>query len=234
MRSVYFLVLSVLLSGYSFAQNVDSKTKSLGVFGDTNAMFSTNDNPTFNSVGVEYTKWLNKYIAYRVMLGYGNATNIPNLAFTDRISSDTITGTTTKSNISLGILGFGIEAERQFYKRLFFFAGFEIRAGYGNGSVDSTITTRYFGQNINPLTNTVYNEFYSVSNTRSGPMANAFYVAFTPSFGLKLEFRKFSFGTEFMNYCSYRAIHSRSTVFDDSFDFDFGNITQRFFVDYKL
>lgn len=222
----------LLLPVHLLAQTADDRSNSIGLFGETNSMFSNSNSASMSTSGLQYHKKRGKHSSYSFTAGYGNYNHSPN-SETVLISGDTAKGRSISDNINLGILGFGIETERQFYKKLYFFAGLELRAGYGSGTVDSTSTNEYNALQNNPggpPFETVVSQPY---NTRSGT-ESLFYMGFTPYFGLKLEFKKFSIGTSFMNYVHYEAISTKGGGSYGSLNFDSNNITQQVFVRYKL
>ncbi len=229
---IVFLSLFVVFQGN--AQTLDSSRNAIGVFGETNSMFSGTGDPRYSSSGLEYSKWNKKHLGYTVTIGYGNYSQTPSLASIRVVGFDTLTGKRATVNISMGMIGFGVQAERQFYKKVYFFAGFHVQAGYGSGKIDSTVTKEYNVQQVDPVTGFNYTNTVISFGAKTSATANMFYMGFTPSVGVKLQFKKFCIGAEFMNYVTFRSIESEKGYTESSVDFDFANITQRLFVQYRF
>ncbi len=223
------LVLPVTL----FAQQSDNRSNSIGLFSESNSMFTSDRGPLMQTMGVQYLKRSKKVIEYKVSIGYSNYAEMPSYNGLYSIQSDTARWSNVSKKSNLGILGFGVEAKRQFYKKLYFFAGFDVRAGYGNGKSDTTGTKQYSAMQFNPVTNALQEVFITETFHREAP-ATMVYAGFTPYFGLKLEFKRFAIGTSFMNYFAYRSIQLKGGQNDALIEFDFSNITQQFFVRYKI
>ena len=234
MKFVHLLFL-LLVGGISaFAQATVDNTSALGVYGETNSMFSGIGNPVVSTAGLQYNKWTKKHIGFVVTLGYGNYVHDPASGLTVLIGPDTLKTKTVNSNVNLGMVGFGIQAERRFYKKVYFFAGIQLRAGYGSGKTDTTMSREYNYTQIDPVTGFTYQNTATSSYNKTGTGISMFYLGFTPSIGAKLEFKKFCVGTEFMNYFTYRSLKPNNGTASNMVDFDFGNITQRLFVQYKF
>jgi hypothetical protein len=226
------LPIIVLLMAFSIvasAQSPEGKVNALGIYGESNGMFSGVGNPVMNTVGLQYNKWNKRHMGFVVTLGYGSYVQEPSIANNFLIGSDTLRGKIAKSHFDMGIVGFGIQAERQFYKKIYFFAGFQVRAGYGSGQVDTTITHQYNVPQVDPVTGITYQNMVMTAYGKTGSAASTFYVGLTPSVGAKLNFKKFCIGTEFMNYITYRSQTAAGRT-DGLIDFDIANITQRIFV----
>jgi len=228
-----FFVSLLLFSTNSFAQSVDSARYALGVFGETNGMFSNNQNASVSTAGIQYNKQVKKYFGYKLMLGYAAYGDYPGYGVT-YISGDTGRGKHPNMHMDLGMIGGGVTFERQFYRKLYFFAGFELRVGHGHGYIDTSVTTQYNIQRVDPVTGAVANGTYTTVQDKAGTKADITYAGFSPSFGLKLKLRRFCIGTEFLNYCTYRSIKPAQKSADALFDFDSANITQRLFVQYRF
>jgi hypothetical protein len=228
------IVATLLLLPFGLlARNADSTRHGLGIIGETNAMFVAPGNVSMNSFGLQYTKKTRKHFSYNIIAGYSDYLHRPVSSFSV-IKGDTATSKTINTNMGLGILGFGVEVERRFYKKLYFFAGLEVRAGYGVGSRDTTLTKEYNETMPNPYGGPPEVGFTTSSTGISGPDATMFYAGFTPYAGLKIDFKRFSVGTSFMNFISYTSLHVKGAGADNMLDFDTNNIMQRFFVAYKF
>ena len=231
MKIIVFSLL--LLPLHLLSQTIDTPMNSISLLGEARIGSPGNNNASMSTLGVQYRKKGKKYLSHTFTAGYGSYSysRYDNLI---KISGDTAKTRRFVDNINLGILGSGIEAERQFYKKLYFFAGLELHAGYGTGTADTTITKQYNVLLYNPHTGTLYETMvYGPGSTTSGP-ESMFYIGLTPYFGLKLEFKRVSIGTAFMNYVTFSDIMQKAGNTYGSIDFDMGNITQRIFVSYKF
>ena len=232
MNILPFLFLPMLLPNHSFAQVADSSRQAIGFLGEANSMFGGNDNAIVSTVGLQYNKWYKKNVSYKIIAGYGNYNHSPR-GITQAIDQDTAIRKAANTKIDMAVIGGGIEVQRQFYKKLYFFAGFEIRVGYGSGTIDTTVTSEYYAPQINPYTGATVQGIATSSFDKSGTTATMFYFGLTPYFGLKLEFRKFCLGTEFKNYIYHTSVHYNSNR-EGLTDFDLSNISQSIFVQYKF
>ena len=233
MKIILFLMLSVLLSARSYGQKADTAKHAIGIFGESNDLFNRNGNASVSTVGLQYNKQVRKHFGYKLMLGYAAYGYYPNYRI-DYISGDTVRGKQPNTHIDMGMIGGGITFERQFYRKLYFFTGFEARIGYGHGYIDTSVATQHNIQMVDPNTGAIANGTYTTIHDKAGTKADMFYAALAPSFGLKIKLRRFCIGTEFLNYINFRSIKPANKRGDNIMDFDFTNITQRLFVQYRF
>ncbi|MCD6011186.1 MAG: hypothetical protein K0Q79_1048 [Flavipsychrobacter sp.] len=221
----------LLLPATAFGQ-VDSFRNSIGFFGETNALFTGYGEPIMKTFALQYIRKSKKVLQYKVGIGYGGYEQPP-YALMDSIYGDTAESRSVIKYIDLGIISLGVEAQRQFYRKLHFFGGIELRAGYGNGTTETSIIKEYnVVYNIPPYRWHETGVDFSYSR---GPNVTMTYVGFTPYFGLKLEFKRITLGTSFMSYVYYTKIKKEPKGYaDNSVEFDGGNITQQLFVRYKF
>ncbi len=228
-----FLISLVLLATSSFAQRGDSARNAIGIYGETNGMFSGNNVSTMFTAGIQYNRWNRKHFSYKLMLGMGNYSERDH-GGSSSISNDTLVIKRNVLDIKLGVIGAGVKYDRQFYRKLYFFAGLELRAGYGSGTQDTSIVREYNKPLSTPVGGPGLMGLYSTEQTKDGVTASMFYAGFTPSFGLELRLRRFTIGTEFLNYVSYRSVSLPHHSTDATVDFDSGNLTQRVFLHYRF
>jgi hypothetical protein len=231
----YIICLSLLLPAQLFAQTTDSIIHGIGLFAETNVMSGNSQNAGMATVGLQYCKKMKGHLLYNISLGYGSYNDHP-AAIVTSIKGDTVISRSVGSKIDLAVLGFGLEAQHQFYRKLYFFGGVQLRIGYGSGTTDTNITQQYNETRVNPVTGATENGITTFVTAVSGPSATMFYGGFTPYFGLKLEFKRFTIGTSFMNYFTVRSINvkGRSEGNGTMSDFDSNNLSQRFYVNYKF
>jgi hypothetical protein len=216
-----------------WAQNTDSFRNSVGVFVETNALFVGDENPNMKTMGLQYIMNTKKILRYKVSVGYADYWHMPRGVF-HAVQADTVKMRKVNRYINLGMVGVGLEVQRQFYRKMYFFAGFDLRAGYGTGKSDTSVNKEYTFKFYDSTANRSFDIMQSNSDILRGPDVTMVYAGFTPYFGLKLEFKHFSVGTSFMNYFAYRSIQSKGGHNDALIDFSSANITQQFFVRYKF
>src|SRR5262249_14203436 len=112
------------------------------------------------------------------------------------------------------------------YSHVYMFAAVELRAGYGSGHIDTSVTRHYPDNTSQP------NHPYTESGMGyAGPKANMLFIGFTPAVGIKFQFARIAFGTELSNPVSYT---SSSQISGSQLDFDMGRINQRVFLHYRF
>ncbi len=227
------LFFMLLLPTHLFAQTIDtSHTHALGLLVESNSMFARDGNAELATVGLQYNK-RRKKLSYKLTAGYASYDQEPHGNGFNSIIQDTAIRKTPKTKIDMVMIGGGLEVQRQFYRKLYFFAGVELRAGYGSGTVDTTITKEYYVPLVNPYTGMAVAAIADASYGKTGTDATLFYLGITPYFGLKLEFKRFILGTDFKNYVAFTALHDRTGA-TGNVDFSSSNISQSFFVQYKF
>jgi hypothetical protein len=215
----------------ALAQTDSTATSCIGIFAETNSIAS-GDVPTINTYGLQYQRMNRNHLSYIISAGYGNYSYNQTDPF-NRIAGDTSAKRYYKDDINLATAGFGVEAEHHVYHRLWIFAGFNARLGYGTGTTDTTEQKQYNVHITNPAPGMPsdlmgYNSRHIASGSES-----LLCFGFTPHVGVKLQFGRLFVGTSFMNYALFRNIYAGNHSYG-SFDFNMGNITQRVFVNYRL
>lgn len=195
-------------------------TTEMNVFGDNNASFQA----------LQFKKWKNEHYGARLLLGYGNFQSNNDFPIYYTEFNDTITKSAPYRTSQIGFAGLGLEAQRQFYKRVYLFAAVEAKFGYGTTMLDTLVERVQSNANTRPWEN---NPGSPQIRTGTG-VSKMFYVGVTPTFGAKFQFSHITFGSEMawnvFNYTSYEhpAGHSNTT------DFDMSKISPRFFVHYRF
>lgn len=232
-RFVALLFLICMLASYNAgAQKIDSAHNALGLFAETNTVISDARNSSIGMAGLQYNHHNKKGLGYRLIAAYGSYHRNPFDGYTE-IKQDTAIGRYQDVKIAMGFIGAGLEAEKQFYHRLYFFAGFEMRIGYGSGRIDTTVTEEYNGPFINPKTGYSYAGVVTATYDKTGPAATMLFLGFTPYFGLKIAFRRIAIGTEFKNYFNHTSLHSGSSA-EGVTDFNSSSVSQSIFIQYKF
>ena len=231
-KNILFSLLA--LTGYApQAQEVATPAprthnKEIGIFGQQ-TLSSSGDN-SIAMMGVQFKKWKNPHYGFRVIAAYGGYSSSNNF-YTNRyqvITPDTIIEKYHTTDIGMGILGFGVEAQRVFYKRIVLFTALEVRGGYGSGKQDEYQSTRYGTQDS-------YYENSFITDTRD---ANMVYIAVAPTIGAKVQFTRLNVGLEMTGInMSYKGIKVDGIIPYDRYntgDFSLGEFTHRVFVNYNF
>jgi len=224
MRSV--LLSSLLLCSanlYAQEQQLPQRSSEIGLMVDFN-LTGNYTGPT-SLAGVQYKHFGKKNIGYRVFAGFGS---VQNSDYYNSYSSagDTSIERRSSMQVSMPMVGGGIEGQHPLYKHVYMYAAMELRAGYGSGHID-TVDTRPFPSAAGQQPG-VYTEAADVSR---GPKANMFFLGFTPAVGIKFQFSRIAFGTELSNPVCYTGSNQLP---GSQFDFDMGRINQRVFLHYRF
>lgn len=198
-------------------------TAEIGIFGQTE--FSQS-NVNLSMAGIQFKKWMNEHVGFRVLGGYASYDALQVPFFIGGAQGEAVEHY-VNHRISLGMLGVSVEAQRQFYKRLYLFAALELKGGYGTGSGDTIVKTasRHHGH---------YEASWDFNNGAAN--ATMTYLDFMPSIGAKIQFSKLAFGVEvsgvMMNYTSISTGNVRN---GGMADFSAGGyMVHRGFISYRL
>lgn len=230
-----FIVCVLMLLPFVTKAQADSSRNSIGLFMETGPVFGGSEDAGNNmsTGGLQYTKRFSKWFSYAVVAGYANSEIEPVKLRVSNAWYDTFRTARVDRSAGLVVLGANIEGQRQFYKKLHFFGGLSFRVGYGTGKGDTVLTKEF---NVMQYDSVFQKYNVTRGNTSvqwSGSEVSMFYAGFTPYFGLKLEFRRFSVGTCFMNYLTFKTVTDRSRSMG-MMDFNMSNVAQQFFVRYKF
>ncbi len=221
----------LLLPACLHAQDVDTTRSAIGMYGERNTFSNSPNYPATNTVGIMYKKRKKENVNYSFTLGYCKST------FEQPIGVKVITGNTStvrslQNDINIVVAGFGVERQRHFYRKSYFFAGIDWKAGYGTGTTTSVMTRETWMPPSSPATSP-YGEVLVSETSAPSPDISMFLVYVSPYIGAKLEFKKVTVGLMVMNYLRAE-MHNSGGAQDVSFDFNAANLSKRLFVTYKL
>lgn len=165
---------------------VKERKNEIGLFGQTSNGFD-ND---LTMAGVQYKKWVRPNMAIRALIAHGAHHSYDHSPGLINIIGDTVLTKNLNSRVNMVFIGGGVEAQRHFYKKIYLFAGLELRAGYGSGYMDTLYSKQYKEQGSSRYTT-------SVDGIRSStPNINMTYVGFSPSIGAKFQWSRITLGAE--------------------------------------
>jgi hypothetical protein len=173
------------------AQENKNKAKELGFFVETAMDNSAVSNGLY---GVQFKKETKPNKAIRVQLMYQKK-NFQAEPYDYSFVKDTMKTTQTIQKSTGFYGGFGIEQQRQFYKKIFLYASLDARVGYSKSAFyknikSSAVDTVNGVYSTNPYSN------YSIPEKISDWKANRFSFDILPSIGSKLIFQKLVLGIE--------------------------------------
>ncbi|GEM_PF-930943 len=179
-------------------------------------------------MGIQFKRWVKPDIAFRVMAAYNPYNYSQRPYVKERYSADSLKVQYSRSSVDMIALGFGIEVQRQFYKRVFFFAGLELLAGYGTG------TTTSFSK-IVPVEDIYYTYMGSINPDYDATFYRKSYAKVLPGVGAKIVFDKINFGLEAQFASIGIDSESNGTRRTTMPNIDLlGNMAYRFHVDYRF
>lgn len=235
MKRTITALVATLMCATAIAQTTDATTaeqpkarkNEIGVTAELDAFNSGLNSTTFQAL--QFKRWKNEHFGARFLIGRGDFQSTYDFPPYYQVKNDTVYKKTPITFTSMGIAGVGLEAQRQFYKRVYLFAAVEAKFSFGSGRVD-TITERSVESPQHPMQHPI------PSVPAASPIsAQMFYAGLTPTFGAKFQFSRFTFGSEMawnlLNYTSttYGVLPTRSMV-----DLDMSRLSPRFFVHYRF
>lgn len=141
------------------------------------------------------------------------------------LTPDTIVEKYYNTNVDMGMIGFGIEAQRTFYKRIVLFAAIELRGGYGQGR-EQDLTVKTYSNN---------NEYYSSMNTTRSKDISLVHIAIAPTIGAKFQFSRINFGLEMTAINMYYNKFDTKDIYSyGAADFSLGELSTRAFIGYNF
>ena len=213
----------------------NNRVNSLGIISESNSANAVNDIPSMGVFGLQYRRQVRPHCAYSIMAAYGSYNSMPSTTRISTIKDDTAYGRSISTKAGLGLLGFALEADRQFYKKVYFFAGADLRGGYGTGTRDTNLVRSYNYTSVDPVTGNVYQGIVNKATSADGPAVSMVNVALTPYVGVKLELRRIAFGLAVVGgSVAYTSIKPQNGSASSLVDFDLGNISRRLFFRYKF
>ena len=233
LQTVALLFLPIILFAQAPVTVPASCINSIGLITETNGILGGQDMGSVTTFGVQYTRKKEKKPAYFIGLGYATYTGSRPSAMQTIVTRDTAESRWAKDKIDMLMLSGGVELQKQFYHKLYFFGGIQARLGYGVGSRDTMQEKTYNGYQFDPATK----KYYKTTEHYAGELGSVdnsmIYFGVTPYFGLKLAFKRFDIGTTFMNYVTFKALTAGGKS-DGMVDFSINDLTQQFFVRYKF
>ncbi|MBS1773339.1 MAG: hypothetical protein JST82_10805 [Bacteroidetes bacterium] len=192
----------------------------IGIFTHNNIgnISSTGD---VDILGVNYNRWITPNMGYRIIGGYGMYNSLGSV-FQKSVVLDTFIDKNIKTHINMAVIGGGLQAQKNVFKKVYLFAAVELRGGYGSGTSDTVTTKSYKDKDF--YTSDVLN--------RIGTSNNMFYLGLSPSVGIKLSGKRLSFGVEL--YGLNLSYYNISKPGGSTGNFDMGTISQRLFVNFRF
>lgn len=181
-------------------------------------------------IGIHYKRWTTPNLGYRILIAGGNYSNsTPEDVY--KIQNDSTFKRSSSTNISLAFIGLGLEAQKQFTKRLILYAAFETKLGYGEGN-------QYYYDIVETATNTpFYRTYYYEQKTIASSSATMWAMDITPFIGAKLlvgkrmllgtELTAFALNATQINYSDFPSSQSLA-------NFSLGQLQQRFYINYRF
>lgn len=199
----------------------------IGVTAELDAFNSTLNSTTFQAL--QFKHWKNEHYGARFLVGRGDFQSTYDFPQYYQVSNDTVYKKTPLTNGNMGIVGVGLEAQRQFYEKVYLFAAIEGKFGFGSGRVD-TLTERSVESPQHPLQHPV-----GPIPAASPVSVSMFYAGLTPTFGAKFQFRHITFGSEMAwNLLNYTNITYGNQSPRSLMDLDMSRLSPRFFVNYRF
>ena len=133
------------ISCFATAQEIQSPERhtqkirkhEIGLTTETDVFSNDLNSTTFQAL--QFKKWKNEHYGARFLLGHSQLQSDVNHPVTYTTQNDTITKRIPLTNARLGIVGVGLEAQRQFYKRIYMFAAVEGRFGFGKATTQDIV-----------------------------------------------------------------------------------------------
>lgn len=175
--------------------------------------------------GVQYSHWVNERVGYRIIGAYGQYSSYSGVN-SFAVNQDTVLRKQTEIRINMPVLGAGLMAQRHFYRRVYLFAGLELRGAYGNGTRDTLVQTEYTGPD----------NFIQVGyrSGRASSDVSLLLINVDASIGAKLQFRRLVVGAEVLPLnVSYRLQNIDGSSYG-IMDANLGTFSNRVFLQYRF
>lgn len=233
MKYILFALGFSAIGFTSLAQTEDVKAtvpndrkNEIGIF-THNSMGNTSTNSTeVNMMGVQYSRWKNERVGYRIMAAYGNNYAIGDV-FRKTVNVDTFIDMRTRRVVDMLKIGGAAQIQRKFYKRVYLFAAVELNAGYGKGQQDTLIDKTY-------MTSSYHYENSGDIFGRPALDATMWHISLLPTVGAKLVFSRITAGVEFYGVDATFSSVKVNKQSQGIFNFDIGNVAQRIFLNYRF
>lgn len=206
---------------------IPAKTNELGIAIE-NSMYGNADNYQ-SAIGVQYKRWKSEHFGLRLSALYRQtATEGP--VYKMATSADTFVEQKYIQRIDMATIGAGVEAQRQFYKRVYFYASVDLRIGSGVGGNDTQTIKKYAltqGSTVS-FAESITGDFSKRNNV------NSLYVGIVPSIGAKIQLKKVCAGIEIVShFLTYTNTSSQSENIS-LLDFSLDNFSKRLYIAYRF
>jgi len=179
-----------------------------------------------NGVELLYKRWFRPWQALRVSAGFNNEEINPSVWY-KAINSQVIKTEKDGTN-HFAMISTGLEAQRQFYKRVYFFAATDLRLLYGAGRNNSSMYTLDDSLGIT--------QYDLIAGSTTSYSTTNFRAEVIGSLGVKLHFSRISWGVEVnnaaMSYSITRSANKDANI--NLFDLNLGAVSNRLFVTYRF
>ncbi len=234
MKNILLAAGIIFISTTAFAQTkslqvlavTEEPQNEVGVFTHNTISNTSANNRNVNMLGIQYSHWKNERVGYRIMAGYGNHYSAGDI-FRKTVNIDTFIDMRTRRVADLVKVGAAAQIQRKFYKRVYLFAAVELNVGYGKGKQDTLVDKTYMTSNYT----------YENSGDYFGRPASdltMWHASLLPSVGAKLVFKRITAGVEFFGINATYSTMKVNNKSNGLFDFDMGNLAQRFFLHYRF
>lgn len=186
-----------------------------------------------NIAGIQFRHQRSDIVAWRASAGYfslrnsGGATHLYPFA-------DTLTTRSVDELIKGLAVSGGIEAQRRFFKKIYLYAGADLRIGYGTAVRDTQLNYEYYAPSTTfPGTGL---ERFTASAERQSSKGNGLIVTAAILVGARVYAgHRFIIGTEFTNpayYINFKAGNQSGNT--NGIDLSIGQVVQRIYVSYRF
>ena len=228
-----FLITSILITLPAIAQQREEKTRNneIGLFADLNISSSSQHTEMY---GVQFRHfkndiYRNNTLGYRILIGTGSFKNEggDNKRLYPGGNSDTVITSSLDRWQEINFIGVGVDAQRNFYKKIWLYAAVSITGGFGEARVDSNVRTYIRSTDR-------YVDLHSERTRYS--YGNAFWIRVSPIIGAKVALAKILWvGLEWSNALTItNAPTDTRGNKSTSGDFDLTNINTRLFASFRF
>lgn len=187
--------------------------------------FGGNSNNSFGMVGLQYNRWVTPQLGYRIIAAYGDYSSASG-THTVVPHPDTILIKQQYMRFNLPVVGFGVMAQRHFYKRVYLYASLELKGAYGNGHADTSVRSIY--KQGQPGNSEGYDQITGNNDAR------LLMINTTAAIGARVQFSRLSLGAELTPVqIGYQQVRNNGRGGGTS-EFELGHFSQRVFLLYRF
>lgn len=212
------------------AQSTQKKVNEIGLFGEQKYYNSMNNAGKF---GIFYRREIKENKFRRFQLFYTNFySNIYSYKPYSIIQkNDTIISKRNFKNMKGFGIGYGIEKQRNFYKKVFLYAALDARFTYRKFDYFNYIDTSV----LSTSQYTLMEHLNSTTTKIPNFTGNSFSVSILPTIGAKIDIKnRIVVGAEMMMTTSIGFQTQKENTTYTIFDFDMDLFTQKFYINYKF